>query len=148
MERLTYVTENGEILFHPEDLPEDEGMTIRQLAEDERWKALDQIAEKLANMEQMEEQGILVRLPCKVGDTVYTLSYIYDCKNDYDCKAFQKWKCEENIPCEYEKKEYFVKKSQFCLTMLNSLGKTVFLTREEAEKALDGENKKGREQNG
>lgn len=69
MERLTYVTENGEILFHPEDLPEDEGMTIRQLAEDERWKALDQIAEKLTNMEQMEEHGILVRLPCKVGDT-------------------------------------------------------------------------------
>ena len=137
MERLTYVTEDGEILFHPEDLPEDEGMTIRQLAEDERWKALDQIAEKLANMEQMEEQGMLVRLPCKVGGTVYTLSYRYDCKNNYDCKAFEKWKCEENIPCEYEKKECFVKKSQFCLTMLNSLGKTVFLTREEAEKALE-----------
>lgn len=137
MERLTYVTENGEILFHPEDLPEDEGMTIRQLAEDERWKALDQIAEKLANMEQMEEQGILVRLPCKVGDTVYTLSYRYECKNDYDCKVPRQWKCEENIPCEYEKKIHYVKESQFCLTMLNSLGKTVFLTREEAEKALE-----------
>lgn len=136
MERLTYVTKNGEILFHPEDLPEDEGMTIRQLAIHGRWEELNQIAEKLTNMEQMEEQGILVRLPCKVGDTVYTLSYMYDCKNDYDCKAFQKWKCTENIPCEYEKKKYFVKKSQFCLTMLNSLGKTVFLTREEAEKAL------------
>lgn len=137
MERLTYVTEDGEILFHPEDLPEDEGMTIRQLAEDERWKALDQIAEKLTNMEQMEEQGMLVRLPCKVGDTVYTLSYRYDCKNDYDCKVSREWKCEENIPCEYEKKIHYVKKSQFCLTMLNSLGKTVFLTREEAEKALE-----------
>lgn len=136
MERLTYVTEDGEILFHPEDLPEDEGMTIRQLAEDERWKALDQIAEKLTNMEQMEEQGMLVRLPCKVGDTVYMLSYRYDCKKNYDCKAFQKCKCMENIPCEYEKKEYFVKKSQFCLSMMNFLGKTVFLTREEAEKAL------------
>lgn len=137
MERLTYVTEDGEILFHPEDLPEDEGVTIRQLAEAERWKALDQIAEKLANMEQKEEQGILVRLPCKVGDTVYTLSYRYDCKNDYDCKVPRQWKCEENIPCEYEKKEYFVKKSQFCLSMMNSLGKTVFLTSEEAEKALE-----------
>ena len=137
MERLTYITNDGEILFHPEDLPDDEGMTIRQLAIHGRWEELNQIAEKLTNMEQMEEQGILVRLPCKVGDTVYTLSYRYDCKNNYDCKAFQKWKCEDNIPCEYEKKEYFVKKSQFCLTMLNSLGKTVFLTREEAEKALE-----------
>lgn len=141
MERLTYVTEDGEILFHPEDLPEDEGMTIRQLAEDERWKALDQIAEKLTNMEQMEEQGMLVRLPCKVGDTVYMLSYRYDCKKNYDCKAFQKCKCMENIPCEYEKKEYFVKKSQFCLSMMNFLGKTVFLTREEAEKALEKKEK-------
>lgn len=137
MERLTYVTESGEILFKPEDFPEDEGMTIRQLAEDERWKALDQIAEKLANMEQKEEQGILVRLPCKVGDTVYTLSYRYECKNDYDCKVSQKYKCEGNIPCEYEKKIHYVKKAQFCLTMLESLGKTVFLTREEAEKALE-----------
>jgi len=68
---------------------------------------------------------------------VYTLSYRYDCKNDYDCKVPRQWKCEENIPCEYEKKEYFVKKSQFCLSMMNSLGKTVFLTSEEAEKALE-----------
>lgn len=137
MERLTYVTEDGQILFHPEDLPEDEGMTIRQLAEDDRWKALNQIAEKLTNMEQMEEHGILVRLPCKVGDTVYTLSYRYECKNNYDCKVPRQWKCEENISCQYEKKEYFVKKSQFCLSMLESLGRTVFLTREEAEKALE-----------
>lgn len=137
MEQLTYITNDGEILFHPEDLPDDEGMTIRQLAIHGRWEELDQIAEKLANLEQMEEQGMLVRLPCKAGDTVYTLSYMYDCKNDYDCKVFQKWKCEENIPCEYEKKEYYVKKSQFCLSMLESLGRTVFLTREEAEKALE-----------
>lgn len=25
MERLTYVAENGEVLFHPADLPDDEG---------------------------------------------------------------------------------------------------------------------------
>lgn len=137
MERLTYVTENGEILFRPEDLPADEGMTIRQLAIHGRWEELNQIAEKLTNLEQMEEHGMLVRLPCKVGDTVYTLSYRYDCKNDYDCKVSREWKCEENIPCEYEKKIHYVKKSQFCLSMMNFLGKTVFLTREEAEKALE-----------
>lgn len=137
MERLTYVTENGEILFHPEDLPEDEGMTIRQLAIHGRWEELNQIAEKLTNMEQMEEHGILVRLPCKVGDTVYTLSYRYECKNNYDCKVPRQWKCEENIPCEYEKKIHYVKKAQFCLRMLESIGKNVFLTREEAEKKLE-----------
>ena len=93
--------------------------------------------EELKSYKELEEQGLLVRLPCKVGNTVYTVSYRYECTLNYDCKVFQKWKCEDNIPCEYEKKEYFVKKSQFCLTMLNSLEKTVFLTREEAEKALE-----------
>lgn len=137
MERLTYVTNDGEILFHPEDLPEDESMTIRQLAIHGRWEELNQIAEKLTNLEQMEEQGILVRLPCKVGDTVYTLSYRYECKNDYDCKVPRQWKCEENIPCEYENKIHYVKESKFCLNMLDFLGKTVFLTREEAEKKLE-----------
>lgn len=61
MERLTYVTEDGEILFHPEDLPDDEGLTITQLAEDGRFDALEAIAERLANRECMEEMGLLVR---------------------------------------------------------------------------------------
>lgn len=62
MERLTYITENGEVLFHPEDLPDDEGMTITQLAEDGRLNALEEIAERLANHEQAEEQGMILRL--------------------------------------------------------------------------------------
>ena len=48
MERLTYVAENGEVLFHPADLPDDEGITITQLAKDGRYKALEEIAERLA----------------------------------------------------------------------------------------------------
>lgn len=34
--------------------------------------------EKLAEYEDLEEQGLLLRLPCKVGDTVYVLA---ECKN-------------------------------------------------------------------
>ena len=59
MERLTYVAENGEVLFHLADLPDDEGITITQLAKDGRYKALEEIAERLANREQAEEQGLL-----------------------------------------------------------------------------------------
>ena len=135
MERLTYVTKDGEILFHPEDLPEDDGMTIRQLAIHGRWEELNQIAEKLVDMEQKEEHGILVRLPCKVGDTVYELNYRPLC--NYVCKVWKKWKCEEHIPCEYEKKVYYVKKAKFGLSMLDSIGKTVFRTLKEAEKKLE-----------
>lgn len=57
MERLTYVTEDGEVLFHPEDLPDDEGVTITQLAEAGRFDALEAIAERLANCEQALERG-------------------------------------------------------------------------------------------
>lgn len=32
IERLTYVTENGEILFHTDGYPSDKGLTIKQLA--------------------------------------------------------------------------------------------------------------------
>lgn len=48
MERLTYVTENGEVLFHPADLPDDEGMTITQLAENGRYKDLEDIADRVS----------------------------------------------------------------------------------------------------
>ena len=146
MERLTYVTEDGEILFHPEDLPEDEGMTVKELAENRRWKTLDQIAEKLTNMEQMEEQGLLVRLPCKVGDTIWVVTSpinVFD-YNEYDGDA------------EYEVYEsflssvsYYTSGEQFRIyaKVTNSFiaayfrecdfGESIFLTREEAEKKLE-----------
>lgn len=56
MERLTYVTEDGEVLFHPEDLPDDEGVTITQLAEAGRFDVLETITERLAACEQELER--------------------------------------------------------------------------------------------
>ena len=131
MERLTYVTENGEILFHPEDLPEDEGMTIRQLAEDNRWKALDQIAEKLANMEQLEEERILLRLPCRIGDIVYVPIQISIAEYKIKSMTFNgasmyfKWDLLNGV---YVRLDGFTSRD---------IGKLVFLTREEAEKKVE-----------
>lgn len=95
------------------------------------------ILEKLADYEEAEEQGLLMKLPVPLGTTVYTLSTIFDCIYDYDCKSYQKWKCEEDIPCEYEKRSYHIKETDFGFTMAHSIGETVFLTREEAEKKLE-----------
>lgn len=95
------------------------------------------LLEELKSYKEAEEQGILVRLPCKPGDTVYTLSYRLTCIHNYDCKVYQKWKCEDNIPCEYENKVYYVKEAKFCFPMLQHIGEKVFLTREEAEKKLE-----------
>lgn len=127
MERLTYVAENGEVLFHPADLADDEGITITQLAKDGRYKALEEIAERLANREQAEEQGLLLRLPCKVGDTVY----------------------ETYRDGEYCSSWWDIRQRKFTLAFyekhLNDFHKTVFLTQEEAEARLkDMEDSDGR----
>lgn len=94
-------------------------------------------ADRLAAYEEAEEHGLLMKLPVPLGTTVYTLSTIFDCIYDYDCKSYQKWKCEEDIPCEYEKRSYHIKETEFGFVMAHSIGETVFLTREEAEKKLE-----------
>lgn len=99
---------------------------------------LKKALEKLATYEDLEEQGLLVRLPVATGTNVYVVGSFLDCIYDYDnCKATQKWKCEEDIQCEYERKSYYVKEIEFTSIMKNSIGKSIFLTREEAEKKLE-----------
>lgn len=76
----------------------------------------EQIAEwleELKSYKDLEEQGLLVRLPCKVGTEVY---YILGIPN--------------KTPCAIDK-------CVFKLSDINKIGKTVFLTREEAEKKLE-----------
>lgn len=163
MERLTYVTENGEVLFHPADLPDDEGMTITRLAKNGRYKDLEEIAERLANREQAEEQGLLLRVSCKVGDTVYVDSTILPIKNmkcyeDIDhkiplyfparivsfrfakrnwmkiavkAKWLHEWIDDETGP----ESDYIDSEKKFTIS-LSGIGKTVFLTQEEAEAKL------------
>jgi len=118
MERLTYVAENGEVLFHPADLLDDEGITITQLAKDGRYKALEEIAERLANREQAEEQGLLLRLPCKVGDSVYRFWYVDE--KPYKVQT-QVIRTLANLVAIMESGEF---------------GKSVFLSLEEAEAKL------------
>lgn len=94
--------------------------------------------EELKSYKDLEEQGLLVRLPVSIGTKVYMIASMFDCIYDYDnCKATQKWKCEEDIQCEYERKSYYVKEIEFTSIMKNSIGKSIFLTREEAEKKLE-----------
>ena len=96
----------------------------------------DEDVDKWESFKDAEEQRLLLRLPVPEGAVVYTLSYIYECKFDYDCKEFDAYKCEEDIPCKHQYKVYRVKETKFQKQMLAMLGKTVFLTKEEAEQAL------------
>lgn len=74
------------------------------------------MAQKLAEYEDLEEQGLMLRLPCKIGDTVYK---IINQRDNYDDTVYQ-----------------IVSSTIFELSMIDEIGKTVFLTKAEAEKKL------------
>ena len=69
--------------------------------------------DKLAEYEDLEEQGLLLRLPCKVGDTVYK---IINQRDSFDDTVYQ-----------------IVSATIFELSMIDKIGKTVFLAKAEAE---------------
>ena len=73
---------------------------------------------RLAYYEDMEEQGRLVVLPCKVGDTVY--------------RVFAPEGREPVIS------SHTLMSVDYIVRWIDKFGKTVFLTREEAEQALKG----------
>ena len=121
MERLTIKFPNGYLLQEPK-------------TEDGALEYINAIGEKLGKYEDAEEQGLLLKLPCKVGDTVYAycsefgiLSYtvdsiVIDEHITYQCSAY-------SVPigdCPSE-----------CLDEIEpdiaDFGKTVFLTREQTE---------------
>lgn len=100
--------------------------------------------EKLAEYEDLEEQGKLLKLPCAVGDTVYLVSFRKKCykmgntylvNNDLEC-AF----CESECVCG-AKKEYFIEEIKATLPIIGNMIEIpnnfmVFLTRQEAEDKL------------
>ena len=93
---------------------------------------------KLKSYEDAEEQGLLLRLPVAEGSTVFVIDYMFECTYDFECpfSLLDQYKCEEDIYCEHTYKEYYVKEVIFNHVMTESLGKTVYLTKEEAEQKL------------
>lgn len=77
---------------------------------------------KCADYEDLEEQGKLLKLPCAVGDMVYT---IY---SDEDGSFIEESKAEE-----VSTHRVWIDSMYFDY---DDFGKTVFLTRQEAEAAL------------
>ena len=124
MERLTRRFKNGGAFILPS--------VVSQLS-----PMKSEIIEKLADYEDAEEQGLLLRLPCKVGDTIYHPVFEYYkggelIKEPYVIETvvarfgFMKDELTIVLKNGIEYREFYA----------DSIGKTVFLTREEAEKAL------------
>lgn len=131
MERITERTDIGDspldaiAFINPDDAG---GMyNLRDIGEYGSDELLLEIANRLAEYEDMEEQGLLLRLPCKVGDTIYR------CGDPI--KKIYEWQIA--YVEVYEDETVFVDDSDNTFVEAD-IGKTVFLTREEAEKALEG----------
>lgn len=93
--------------------------------------------DKLAEYENLEEQGRLIVLPCKVGDNFFTCSWICSA-SDYDyqreCEKYNE--CNECPYNSYEIKEWTFKNAIHILNAEEAFGKSIFLSREEAEAAI------------
>lgn len=104
--------------------------------DDELWERacepdceeIDAVYRKLKEYEDLEEQGLLLRLPCKVGNIVYSIA------NDgkiYPVKATREVRIVDGVlhiiceSCKYSD-----------LVSYDDIGKTVFLTKSEAEAKL------------
>ena len=85
------------------------------------------IIERLAEYEDLEEQGLLLRLPCPIGTIVYNTTWWDNIteKVDVDGKTFYR-----TVP------KHKVSKSTFSLVDIYDFGKTVFLTKAEAKQKL------------
>lgn len=93
-----------------------------------------QMAEKLTEYEDLEQQGKLPKLPCAVGDTVHVIL-----PRDSHITKAQINKIEVK-PTIYGKMCYFIEpvsyRGHLYRYFENDFGKTVFLTIEAAEAAL------------
>ena len=118
MSRLTYLNESRETT----ELTQFEGDSWEELIKNA--DTVDQIfmhnaIDKLYEYEELEEKGLLLKLPCKVGTTVWAIE-------------------KEDIGLGWNPEYvYCIKQEKFNATMVGFFGKDIFLTKEEAEQELE-----------
>ena len=93
----------------------------------ENCKTIDDVIDKLAEYEDLEEQGRLVKLPCKIGTEVYDITWWDNVQEKVVIKGKSYYRTV------YKHK---VTKLPFTYSDIDDFGKTVFLTKSEAEQRL------------
>lgn len=119
----------------------------------EEHEQLAKWLEKLKEYEDAEENGLLLRLPCKVGDTAWVIDEDFEYpkkKKIYEAKWVRVTFVQVSANCQFELRGEVSYQVYDCFcndgrTMSNGMyvgqthtkvGEVVFLTKEEAEKAL------------
>ena len=104
--------------------------------DDELWERacepdceeIDAVYRKLKEYEDLEEQGRLVKLPCKIGTEVYNITWWDDVQEKVVVKGKTYYRTIH---------KHKVSKSAFSYFDIGEFGKTVFLTKSEAEAKLE-----------
>lgn len=112
----------------------------------ENCPTIAKIFEKLADYEDAEEQGLLLRLPCKVGDIVWVVTSPFNVFNDVEYDENMQNEVYEafvsSVTFYYKYGEQYRISAKVTNHFIGAyfrecdFGKTIFLTREEAEAKL------------
>lgn len=103
------------------------------------------IVTRLAELEDLEEQGLLLRLPCKLGDTVYVITSPFNVFDDIEYDENMKDEVYEAYVSSvsfYESGEQYRNYANVTNDFIGvyfrecDFGKIVFLTKNEAEAKL------------
>ena len=108
--------------------------------DDELWESacepdceeIDAVYRKLKDYEDLEEQGRLIKLPCKVGDVVYVKMASYSKTHYAEAEVRDFVHFISHGFCVVVTSKYFDKEN----IPFSEFGKTVFLTKAEAEAKL------------
>ena len=131
MERLTDKNAVGNY-FYPKCFEKCDGFGASSKCDN--CEIMTSVCEKLGEFEDLEEQGLLLRLPCKIGDTIYEVSY-----------ENREFVIKEHIVKEFIYRTYrFPRIEIYCenengFLVCNNIGKLdecLFLTQAEAEQEL------------
>lgn len=144
MERLTGRKDGRAYIVGCPDfaLPKIAGLIIQQTVD--RLAAIEDILgdeydlDRLCELARADREGRCVVLPCKIGDIVYEIRYAAE--NDRPRKHARK-KFDHSVSgCTWRMREQpdmcYVSEKKCTKSDFEFMGRTVFLTREEAETAL------------
>lgn len=91
-------------------------------------------SDRINELMEADKEGRCLILPCKVGDTVY---YIEKNKKIYESKVHAFSFSKDNLK-KYGQIHIYDYDNDNATRKISNFGKTIFLTKEEAEKALEG----------
>ena len=124
MERLTDKNIVGKY-FYPKCFEKCDGLGANSKCNN--CEIMTSICEKLGKYEDLEEQGRLVKLPCKIGTEVYDITWWDNVQE----KVVVKGKAYYRTVHKHK-----ITKLPFTYSDIDDFGKTVFLTKSEAEQKL------------